>query len=74
MQVLHEIMLGLKPLREDNRSAFPSVPEKVGAFLHTCWSENPKTRPTITEAKLFVQSILRENRRNGVVMGGDLEA
>ena len=71
VQVMHEIMLGLKPLREDIRSAFPSVPEKVGAFLHTCWHENPQVRPSISEAKNFIQCILREQRRMGAVWDSD---
>ncbi|KAH8108361.1 kinase-like protein [Phellopilus nigrolimitatus] len=61
VQVLHEIMRGLKPSREI------SISTDIWAFLQTCWRDEPKSRPPISRVKETMGRIYRENRRMGVI-------
>ncbi|KAL5490400.1 hypothetical protein ACEPAI_5233 [Sanghuangporus weigelae] len=63
VQVLHEILRGLKPLR----AAYPGISPEMWTFLQTCWRDDPKSRPSVTQVKEMVGHFFRERQRMGII-------
>ncbi|EJD05930.1 kinase-like protein [Fomitiporia mediterranea MF3/22] len=67
VQVVHEILLGIKPLHDKLRSAYPSISSEIWSFLLTCWKDDPRSRPSITHVKDTIGHLFKERRRMGIV-------
>ena len=67
VQVLCEIMRGMKPLREQMRPEYPSISPKIWNFLQACWNEDPLGRPSVSQVNKMMRGFLREQRRMGMI-------
>lgn len=66
IQVLHEIMRGIKPRRPDLMS------EDIWDFLQTCWRDDPPSRPNVSVVRQSMDKFHRRSKRHAIELNLDL--
>ena len=60
IQVLHEIMRGIKPRKAE------SISEEVWDLIQMCWRDDPLTRPSVSEVRQVIDKLYRKKKRLAV--------